>query len=79
MNDGRVITRASVIVIDSGNEPVGLIRYDGGRYLRVHFIDGQWNEHPDWRIYDTIEAARKINPAAEYRSALDFVEGLEAL
>lgn len=68
MLDGRTVYRSSIIVIDQitlqGQQcPVGLMRYDGGRYSRVLFFNGQWEEHPtDWRVYDTIEDARRVSP-----------------
>lgn len=67
MLDGRTIDRASVIVIDqieymSQQCPVGLIRYDGGRYMRVMFFEGRWIDHlTDWRIYDTIAEAKRFS------------------
>ena len=61
MNSGRTLERSTVTVIDVvDNIPVGLIRYDGGRFVRVEFLEGEWWEHrTDWRIYDTIAKARQ--------------------
>ncbi len=62
MGTGDVIHRTRIIVVDGDTDefPCGLITYDGGRYLKVIYQDGQWIEHPtEWRIFDSIREAQK--------------------
>lgn len=78
MKDGRVIYRANIVVIDMmnidgyGETPVGVISVDSGRYLKVYLYNHEWNEHPDWRYYNSLKDARKFDHSKQYAKAVEF-------
>lgn len=80
----RFINREQIVVIDQIEYegkicPVGLVRFDGGRFMKVMFCDGQWIEHlTDWRIYNTVTDARRVSSEIT-QSQIEFADALANL